>query len=320
MSKSVVAGLLLALVVVLVAGCGGGNNQKVFDWALERAVWNSDGSRIAFTALGGNSLDYIYSVDGSGGSRSLLTQSDNDADLTDEGGKQPAWSPNGASIAMTATRGAPPTASQSIYVIDASGGSTTSEVAVTNPATGGADAQSNWIDNSSLVFVSTKGTAGGVWDLFRINSNGTGRAPVFAVPSTVDIQWPDQRGTKVVYQKLMGDPINDTAIAFYDTVGLTETVVGSTDTNGFRDEHPSFNSLGTRIVFASNRNGTFDIWIMDANAGGTNLAQLTSGQASDGYPVFSRDDTKIVFMRDQEVWTKDLASGNEAQVTQVYAQ
>jgi TolB protein len=316
MSKSAVAGLLLALWVVLLIGCSSGNDQTVFDWVLERAVWNDAGTRLAFTALGGNGLAYIYSVDDGGGNRVLLTQSDDDDDLTDEGGKQPAWSPDGANIAIVASRG---TGSQSLYLIDSSGGSNTSEVPVTNPATVGADVQPNWISNTSLIFATTKGTPGGRWDIYSINSNGTGLAAVIAIAG--DKQWPDQRGTVVVYQKLVSDPLNDTAIALWDTAAPGETIVANaSNTNGFRDEHPSFNPAGTRIVFTSDRNGTFDIWAMDANAAGTNLTQLTSGQSSDGYPVFSRDGTRIVFLRDQEVWTMNADGTNQEQVTQVFQQ
>ena len=85
-------------------------------------------------------------------------------------------------------------------------------------------------------------------------------------------------------------------------------------------------AIRPKPVSASNpgdRNGTFDIWAMDANAGGTGLTQLTSGQASDGYPVFSADGTRIVFIRDQEVWTMDAdgtKNGFDLELTRAVAE
>lgn len=310
MSKVAVAGLLLALSAMMLAGCGGGNQQKVFHVVLERAVYNDLGTRIAFTALGGNRLDYVYSISDAASSLVLLTQTDNDTDLTDEGGKQPAWSPDGTKFAIVASRG---TGGQALYLIDPVGGSNVSEVVVTNPAVVGADAEPNWIDNSSLIYVSTKGGSG--WDIYTINSNGT--ANTLVVPTAEDKQWPDIRGTKIVYQRRIGAQGVDTAICVWDTAAPGETVLGGTGANGFRDEHPSFNPTGTKIAFTSNRNGSFDIWTM--NADGTVPTQLTFGQPSDGYPVYSRDGLRIVFIRDQEVWTMLAADGSDLkQITQVF--
>ena len=58
-----------------------------------------------------------------------------------------------------------------------------------------------------------------------------------------------------------------------------------------------------RIVFASNRDGDWDIYSMDAN--GDNLVQLTDHPGSDEYPACSPDGKRIAFVSERGV-TRDL--------------
>ena len=58
-----------------------------------------------------------------------------------------------------------------------------------------------------------------------------------------------------------------------------------------------------RIVFASNRDGDWDIYSMDAN--GDNLLQLTNHPASDEYPGCPPDGRRIAFVSERGV-TLDL--------------
>jgi Tol biopolymer transport system component/DNA-binding winged helix-turn-helix (wHTH) protein len=61
-----------------------------------------------------------------------------------------------------------------------------------------------------------------------------------------------------------------------------------------RAEHsPSYSADGTKIVFASDRTGNYEIWLADAD--GKNQRQLTFIGKSAGSPRFSPDATKIVF-------------------------
>jgi len=55
---------------------------------------------------------------------------------------------------------------------------------------------------------------------------------------------------------------------------------------------------GTRIVFRSSRNGSMNLYLMDAD--GKNVRQLTDGPWRDNFPVFSPDGKSIAFSSDRD--------------------
>ena len=73
-----------------------------------------------------------------------------------------------------------------------------------------------------------------------------------------------------------------------------------------------------RIVFASNRDGDWDIYSMDAN--GDKLAQLTNHPASDEYPACSPDGRRIAFTSERglthDPYVMDSDGDNVIRLTQ----
>lgn len=61
------------------------------------------------------------------------------------------------------------------------------------------------------------------------------------------------------------------------------------------DTNPDWSPDGSRIVFASTRDGAYDIYVM--NADGSNVKRLTNDGAIDFGPVWSPDGTKIAFVK-----------------------
>jgi TolB protein len=289
--------LLLATFVMI--GCGGDSESTVFQNVSERVSWGTQG-RIAFASFGGNGLLYIYSINEQGRGLTLLTQSDNDEDLNDEGGRQPDYSPDGQTLAMSARRGQTP----AIYLMDAVRGDRDAITAVTNPAGNGADSEPNFHpDGNRLVYTSTR--RAGNADIRIINTDGSGMMPV--IETAAEEHWaavsPD--GTMLAYQSDAGGKtdvwVKD--ITALGTAGYDPTAPGTNLTSGtpFRNEAPAWSPDGTKIAFHTNRNGDFDIFMM--NPDGSDQVAVTADARSDGYPVFSPDGTELAITRDREVWT-----------------
>ena len=80
------------------------------------------------------------------------------------------------------------------------------------------------------------------------------------------------------------------------------------------DAEPIISNDGKKIVFGSQRENNFDIYIMDAD--GSNLKRLTDTTGYDGGPWFSHDSKKIVWRswypetdEEKQLW-KDSMAGN----------
>ena len=74
---------------------------------------------------------------------------------------------------------------------------------------------------------------------------------------------------------------------------------------------PAWSPDGTRIAFASKREGSFDIYAM--NADGSETVRLTSTREDDSHPSWSADGERIVFSRGVpgDLWVMN-ADGSEA--------
>ncbi|MBN1417906.1 MAG: PD40 domain-containing protein [Planctomycetes bacterium] len=87
-------------------------------------------------------------------------------------------------------------------------------------------------------------------------------------------------------------------------------VVQKTFGDGFDDIDPTFSPDGERIAFASNREGNFNIYMIDAwRAGGAIL--VTSDPTDEIHPSFSPDGTRIAYAArgsesDWMIWMRDL--------------
>ena len=151
-------------------------------------------------------------------------------------------------------------------------------------------------------FWSPDGTRVLVWKpgdktaIYLRNADGSNEV---ALPPMGTTDW-SADSKKIVYQLSVGEPKNSDLFIYSLETGKTENI---TNHPAF-DADPSFSSDGTRIVFASIRDGNADIYLM--NSDGSNLRRLTDHRAFDNHPVFSPDGTTIAFNSDREEENSDV--------------
>jgi Tol biopolymer transport system component len=80
------------------------------------------------------------------------------------------------------------------------------------------------------------------------------------------------------------------------------------------DIQPSFSPDDTRVAFASNRGGSWDIWMVDLEGG--QPVQVTSGLADELHPSWSPDGRKLAYCSlpptggQWEIWVTDATAGS----------
>lgn len=66
----------------------------------------------------------------------------------------------------------------------------------------------------------------------------------------------------------------------------------------FQDIRPRFSPDGRRIVFVSNRDGNYEIYVMDAD--GTGQRRVTEQPERDDYPAWHPDGTHLLLVAERD--------------------
>ena len=223
--------------------------------------WSPEGNQILFSIPG---VWNLYSIDGDG---TNLTQ------ITDFRSNNGDWSPDGSQIVFQSDHQNEPEDTPDIYIMDISGENLV-EI-LDDPEI--ADFGPRWSpDGEQIMYISAKS---GNYEIFAMSADGSD--PVQITESETPIinfaLSPD--GERIVFTYPMGGQTSDLFII--DKDGSLDSVFQLTADKDF-DTNPAWSPDGTQIVFRSDRSGTPELWMI--NADGTDLVQLTDDEYYDDYP------------------------------------
>ena len=150
-----------------------------------------------------------------------------------------------------------------------------------------------WLNSGEIIF--SIGPYGGNYDIYKMNSDGTGLQEL--INNNGDDKFGRFRrkgkdnissdGSKFLfYSNESGN--YDVYIANIDGTGLQQL---TTDSN--EDKFPAFSPNGSKIIWVSNRSGTYSIWVMDVD--GTDKEQLTDDSGNETDFTISRSQSNVVW-------------------------
>jgi Tol biopolymer transport system component len=137
------------------------------------------------------------------------------------------------------------------------------------------------------------GQGGGPVQVWTMKQNGTDKQQVTHLSGLAIFPDFSPDGSKIVFSAKPADsPTRDIYVIGSDGSGLTRLTNG-VGNNGY----PAFSPDGSKIVFTSNRTGSSQVYVM--NADGSGQAQFTFGpQPKDQVPDWSPDGSKIAYLAD----------------------
>jgi eukaryotic-like serine/threonine-protein kinase len=273
----------------------GGAAELLLENAESPAV-SPDGSRLAFCRRDAHGLMRIAVAPLADLSRAVVLTSDQDGLWNHE---DPAWSPDGRTLSYADAR--------DLWLVPSTGGKARQ---LTNE--GATDSHPAWSpDGRWIYFSSMRGGSSALW---RIAAKGGAqeRITLGTGPEAEPNLGPS--GQRIAYSTLLVNP---------DVVILDLETGASTRIPGLREEHePTFSPDGRRLVFSSDRSGSYDLWVQRLEGGRLEgePVRLTEQPGNENVPAFSPDGRWIAYGRvlegQRDIWIVPSTGGQPTRFTE----
>jgi Tol biopolymer transport system component/tRNA A-37 threonylcarbamoyl transferase component Bud32 len=270
--------------------------------AVSRLAWSPDGSSLVLSdRIPGADYDCLYRITISTGERQRISTGSAPHLFSD---RAPSYSPDGSRIVFVRELDY---FVDDLFWIPAAGGESTrlthDRRSVNTPS---------WTpDGRFIVFQSDRALTSGIW---KVPAAGGAPVPAAAATGSMAGVALSRQGDRLAYVQ----SVTDFNIWRLQTSPgrdrRPDRVVGSTRL----DTSPQYSPDGTRIAYASDRSGSFEIWVSDAS--GANASQLTHiGRGSVGSPAWSPDGKRIAFdarpERSPDIFVINADGGTPLRVT-----
>jgi Tol biopolymer transport system component/flagellar hook assembly protein FlgD len=165
-------------------------------------------------------------------------------------------------------------------------------------------------DGSSLGFISNRS---GNWDLYKMNTDGSKVKQITANSAAENVPAWSPDGTKLAFGSdrqghLLLPKWN---IWTLNRDGTNPSQVTQDETT-FRDETPSWSPDGKKLIYASDQDGNFDIWMVNADSSGK--TKITSSSEAETRPAWSPDGLKIAYKNERGLSIYDVRSKAQVQL------
>jgi len=145
-------------------------------------------------------------------------------------------------------------------------------------------------DGHSIAWCTTRGNTHGGADIWVMKQNGTDQRRVTDLGGNVTFPDFSPAGDSLVFA---GRPAGFTNPDIW-TIGLDGNGLTQLTTSPAMDQFPVYSPDGTKIAFRSNRTGTFQVWVMNADGSDQHLL-TTDTSPKDQLPEWSPDGSRIAY-------------------------